>query len=244
MARHHVNPPPTCCPRCKSPNIEPAPAAESGPGLFGHLDGADTHRENEWPAPLRHLLRLGLLDGRQSLLWYGCGRAEVLHRVESRLVQVQAFDHEVRPVPDPVAADMVAVTLRGAWLDDGSWKEHLARAWANARVLMVVCTPHGVPVATLEGAARGACKEIGGEVALDRNALVLFRSADLANRAALDMGAALEAQFTRRRVTLDISPASYEYAMDLASRAEGGHEAWLIAGLEACCEAKEGRGNG
>ena len=96
-------------------------------------------RRNTFSSPFQHLLRLGFLDGTQSVFDYGCGLGDDLRLLKSMGVPAAGWDPVYRPQAKRYAADIVSLGfVLNVIEDSGERTDTLKSAFALASKALVV----------------------------------------------------------------------------------------------------------
>ncbi len=96
-------------------------------------------RRTELSSPVRHLLDLGFLDGRFSLLDYGCGRGDDLRLLNEMDIAASGWDPVFRPDAEVNPADIVNLGFVLNVIEDAEERSAtLRKAFALAQRLLVV----------------------------------------------------------------------------------------------------------
>lgn len=95
-------------------------------------------RRHELSSPIQHLLALGFLDGRRSLLDYGCGRGDDLNLLNAMGIDAAGWDPMFRPDGDRRTSDIVNLGFVLNVIEDADERrEALTSAFALARQVLI-----------------------------------------------------------------------------------------------------------
>lgn len=96
-------------------------------------------RRAELSSPIQHLLRFGFLDGRHTVLDYGCGRGDDLRLLEELSVPATGWDPVYQPDGERSPADIVNLGFVLNVIEDAAERaETLKSAFALARKVLAV----------------------------------------------------------------------------------------------------------
>ncbi|HBC3588064.1 TPA: DNA phosphorothioation-associated putative methyltransferase [Vibrio parahaemolyticus] len=110
--------------------------AQQEPGIDRHKTAIVRH---ELSGPMKTLAKQGYLDGRFSILDYGCGRGDDLRELEAHGLDVLGWDPVFSPDNDKVNSDIVNLGFVLNVIEDQDERlEALLSAWELANKLLVV----------------------------------------------------------------------------------------------------------
>ncbi|MDF4677591.1 DNA phosphorothioation-associated putative methyltransferase, partial [Vibrio parahaemolyticus] len=110
--------------------------AQQEPGIDRHKTAIVRH---ELSGPMKTLAKQGYLDGRFSILDYGCGRGDDLRELEAHGLDVLGWDPVFSPDNDKVNSDIVNLGFVLNVIEDQDERlEALLSAWELANKILVV----------------------------------------------------------------------------------------------------------